>query len=379
MQKKIAILGSTGSIGTSTLKVIRHLGEDFRAVALAAYSNIEVLEAQIKEFHPKIVAVFDEKAAQELKKRVPSQEVVSGLEGLKAVAAFSEANYVVSAMTGTLGLVPTMEAINAGKDIGLANKEVLVSSGSLFMKKVKEKGIQLLPIDSEHSALFQCLVGNSKESINRLILTASGGPFRNVPHEALENATVDQALAHPNWKMGPKVTIDSSTLMNKGLEVIEAHWLFGVPVEKIEVVIHPQSIIHSMIEYVDGAIMAQMGEPEMIVPIQYALTYPERKQGLLKPFDFIRHGKLEFSFPDFNRFRCLRLAFDALKRGGSLSCYMNAANEILVQRFISKKITWPEIGQKLETLMERHQVYSMPTLEAVLEVDQSARKDAALI
>jgi 1-deoxy-D-xylulose-5-phosphate reductoisomerase len=376
MHKKISLLGSTGSIGVSSLQVIRHLGEGYEVSALAAHSNIDVLEQQIKEFRPKVAAVFDEDAARVLQKRVPDCPILSGLEGLKEVARFAEANFVISSMAGTSGLLPTVEAIKAGKDVALANKESLVSGGELVMKLVQEKGVRLLPVDSEHSALFQCLQGNCSSTIRRLILTASGGPFRNFTEEMLKSITVEQALNHPNWKMGPKVTIDSSTLMNKGLEVIEAYWLFGLPLEQIDVVIHPQSIIHSMIEYCDGSTMAQMGEPLMIVPIQYALTYPQRKPGLLNSFDFIRHGKLEFSFPDMNRFRCLSLAYEALKKGGSMTGYMNAANEVLVKRFIDKEIGWFEIGQKLEYLMERHSVQAVPTIESILEIDSAARRDA---
>lgn len=378
MHKKISLLGSTGSIGKSSLQVIRHLGEGYEITALAAHSNINLLEQQIKEFSPKIAAVFDEQAAGILKTKVACK-VVSGIDGIIEAACFADSNFVISAMSGTSGLIPTIAAINAGKDIALANKESLVSAGELVMSLCKEKKVRLLPIDSEHSALFQCLQGNSMENINRLILTASGGPFLTYSKEQLENITVAEALNHPNWKMGPKITIDSSTLMNKGLEVIEARWIFDIPLEKIDVVVHPQSIIHSMIEYQDGSIMAQMGEPLMIVPIQYALTYPDRKPGLLKPFDFIRHGKLEFTFPDVNKFRCLSLAYEALNKGGSMAGFMNAANEVLVSRFIQNKISWKQIGQKLEKLMEKHIVHPVLSIEAVLEVDSRARQEAAVV
>lgn len=331
------------------------------------------MEEQIYEFKPKLVAVFDKEAAKRLQERLPHYTVLSGVEGLNTVASFEKANFVISSITGTAGLVPTIEAIKSGKDVALANKEVLVSGGELVMRLVKENGVKLIPVDSEHSALFQCMQGNCPSSIRKLILTASGGPFRQFSQEKLASITPAQALNHPNWKMGPKVTIDSSTLMNKGLEVIEAYWLFGLPLEQIEVVVHPQSIIHSMIEYCDGSMMAQMGEPLMLVPIQYALTYPERKPGLLKPFDFIRHGKLEFEIPDVNKFRCLALAYEALKKGASMPCYMNAANEVLVDRFIKQAITWQEIGQKLELLMERHTLQAIPSIEAILEVDREAR------
>ncbi len=376
MSKKIALLGSTGSIGTSSLQVVRHLGEDFEISALAAHSNIDLLQQQIKEFRPKVAAVFDEKQAKVLQSRAPGCPILSGLDGLKEVASFNEANFVISSITGTAGLIPTIEAIKAGKDVALANKEALVSGGELVMKLVKEKGVQLLPVDSEHSALFQALQGNCSSTIRKLILTASGGPFRNHNDEQLKNITVEQALNHPNWKMGSKVTIDSSTLMNKGLEVIEAYWLFGIPLEQIDVVVHPQSIVHSMIEYCDGSIMAQMGEPLMIVPIQYALTYPKRKPGLLNAFDFMRHGKLEFNAPDLKKFPCLSLAFEALRKGGSMPAYMNAANEVLVSRFLNKEISWQDIGKKLETLMERHSSKPVPTIEAIFDIDHEARSDA---
>lgn len=375
--KAIAILGSTGSIGRNALNVARHLKSQFRVVALAARENIDLLEQQAKEFHPLIIGVFHPEKARELQKRLPGQTVIAGMEGLKAVAACQEANLVISAIAGTLGLQPTIEAILAGKDVGLANKEALVSGGALVMRLVKEKGIQLIPIDSEHSAIFQCLKGEKKSAVHRIVLTSSGGPFRTWTSEQLERVTVEQALNHPTWKMGPKVTIDSSTLMNKGLEVIEAHWLFQMEVEKIEVVIHPQSIIHSLVEFKDYSMLAQMGVPNMIVPIQYAMTYPDRLPGLLEPFDFVKHAKLEFFKPDFDQFRCLALAYEAIRRGGSLPCYMNAANEILVEHFLAGRIRWKEIGIQLERLMEQHEVQSVNTLEEVLAVDSQAREEAA--
>jgi 1-deoxy-D-xylulose-5-phosphate reductoisomerase len=379
MPKFISILGSTGSIGTSALQVMRHLGEDYRIAALAARANIDVLEKQIQEFRPRLVAVYERDAALQLQRKVPNLTILTGREGLNEAASFSSADLVLSAMTGTVGLEPTLAAIEAGKDVALANKEALVSGGSLVMQKVKEKGIRLIPVDSEHSALFQCLQNQDKRSVKRLVLTASGGPFRTWTQEQLACATLEQALSHPNWKMGPKITIDCSTLMNKGLEVIEAHWLFGIAPDQIEVVIHPQSVIHSFVEYVDGSMMAQMSETSMLIPIQYALTYPERKVGLMKSFDFIRNPKLEFYFPDRERFRCLQLAYSACLTGKSLPGYMNAANEELVDEFMKKRIQWQEIPQKLETLMERHEVQNVSTLEEILEVDQMARREAAII
>ena len=375
--KKIALIGSTGSIGESTLKVVRNLGPDqIQITALAAHSNIERLEAQAREFHPEVIAVFDKDKALELQKRLPKTRIVSGLEGVEAAAAESNATFVISAMSGSMGLIPTVAAIKAGKTLGLANKESLVSAGALVMRLAKEKGVSIIPIDSEHSALFQCLLGESLSSVRRLIITASGGPFYHFSPDALKNITVDQALKHPTWSMGPKITIDSSTLMNKGLEVIEAHWLFGMPYDKIEVVIHPQSIIHSLVEFTDGSMKAQLSEPSMIIPIQYAITYPERKAGLLPPFDFTKFRQLDFYPPDLSRFPCLRLAFQSLQTGGSLPCYMNAANEVLVQRFLNKHIAWSDIGAKLETLMLRHPITSVHSLEEILAIDQLAREEA---
>lgn len=377
--KKIAILGSTGSIGDSTLEIVSHLKDQFQVVALAAKSNIDKLERQAHLYHPKLIAVFDESKALELQKRLPHCEIVAGMEGLKAVAMYSEAEQVISAMSGTLGLIPTIAAIQASKNVGLANKEALVSGGELVMSLAKKNKIQLLPIDSEHSAIFQCLNGESRKAVRRLILTSSGGPFRSFTSEQLLYASLDQALNHPTWKMGPKVTIDSSTLMNKGLEMIEAHWLFDIPLDQIEVVIHPQSVIHSMVEFIDGSMLAQMSAPSMIYPIQYALTYPERKPGFLEPFNFTKHSQLEFYVPDVEKFRCLKLAYQALETGGSLPCYMNAANEILVNRFLEQKISWQEISRRLEKLMCTHTLCEIKSIEDVIAVDMLAREEAKLV
>jgi len=377
--KKIAILGSTGSIGQSTLKIARHLKERIRVIALAAKSNIDLLEAQAREFHPELIAVYDSEQAKILRKRLPNICIESGIEGLQAVGAHSEANFVVSAIAGTIGLLPTVAAIKSGKNIGLANKEVLVSAGAFVMALAKKHGVQILPIDSEHSALFQCLRGEQKSSVRRLILTASGGPFRLLTTEQLQKATVEQALCHPTWTMGAKVTIDCSTLMNKGLEVIEAHWLFDIPIKSISVVIHPQSIIHSLVEYVDNSLLAQLGESSMLTPIQYALMYPERLPGCLEPFDFIKYGTLQFSLPDRERFRCLDLAYHAVEAGGTLPCYMNAANEVLVNKFLEKQISWPSIATNLEKLMSSHQIQAINSLEDILQMDDQARREAASI
>lgn len=376
--KRIAVLGSTGSIGKNTLKVAEHLGKDkIQVTVLAAKENIDLLEQQAHAFHPKLIAVYNKDKARELQQRLPGFQVVGGMEGLQAAASYSEVELVISAIAGTLGLEPTVAAIKAGKNVGLANKEALVSGGALVMQLVKEHGITLIPIDSEHSALFQCLKGEPTRSVDRLLITASGGPFREFSSAQLDTVSIDQALKHPNFRMGPKVTIDSSTLMNKGLEMIEAHWLFGVPLSNIEVVIHPQQIIHSMVEFVDGSILAQMCEPTMIVPIQYAMTYPDRAPGLMKRFDFLKNAALQFSLPDMQRFRCLALAYEAIKQGGSLPCYMNAANEVLVEKFLQGKISWKDIGRKLEALMTRHRVMPVRSIEEILATDRCAREEAS--
>lgn len=375
--KQIAILGSTGSIGQNVLKVVRHLGHKIRVSSIAACENIDLLEAQAKEFNPRLIGVYNKEKARELQRRLPQFEVIGGMEGLLAAATCSEAQMTISAMVGTIGLQPTIAAIQAGKDIGLANKEVLVAGGALIMQLVKAKQVNLIPIDSEHSAIFQCIQGEKKSVINRLILTASGGPFRTWTAEQLHSISVEQALHHPTWKMGPKITIDCSTLMNKGLEVIEAYWLFNINLDKIEVIIHPQSVIHSLVEFEDRSILAQMSEPSMIVPIQYALTYPERAPGMLEPFDFTKYPCLEFFVPDHKRFNCLSLAYEAVRKGGTLPCYMNAANEVLVQRFLMKEIGWSEIGFYLEKLMHQHTIQSINSLDTILAVDSLAREEAA--
>lgn len=377
--KSIAVLGSTGSVGQSTLKVAKHLSDLVEVKALTAHSNIELLEQQIKEFHPKIVGVQDKKKALELQKKVPHVKVVGGEEGLEEVASYAEVDFVVVAIVGLAALPPTIKAIESGKNIGLANKEVLVSAGALVTSLAKEKNVSILPIDSEHSAIFQCLEGHDIKDIHRVILTASGGPFRKSSLEDLKKITTEMALNHPTWKMGPKITIDSSTLMNKGFEIIEAHFLFNIPIEKLEVIIHPQSVIHCLVEFKDGCVLAELSDPLMIYPIQYALTYPERKKGSLAPFDFIKNSKLEFFPPDFNKFPALNLAFEALKGGGSLPCYLNAANEVLVERFLNRKISWVQIMERLETLMNRHKVEKCQTVDAVYSVDKLAREEATLV
>lgn len=375
--KQLAILGSTGSIGKNCLAVAKHLGsEQIRIVALAARHNIDLLEQQAREFQPELIAVYDEAQASLLQKRIPHIPVLGGMGGLQAVAVYAKAHLVISAINGAIGLAPTLAAIEAGKNIGFACKEVLVSGGELVMSLVRKHQVEFIPIDSELTAIFQCLKGEKAKTVKRILITASGGPFRHFTPEQLEAVTVEQALNHPNYRMGPKVTIDSSTLMNKGLEMIEAHWLFGVPVEQIEIVVHPQQIIHGMVEFTDGSLLAQMGDPDMLVPIQYAITYPERREGILAPFDFVKHATLQFSLPDRQLFRCLDLAYQAVKTGGSMPCYMNAANEILVQRFLKKEIAWASIAEQLEHLLSRHSVQAIRSWDDIFAVDQMAREEA---
>ncbi len=377
--KTVAILGSTGSIGANALKIAQHLKDEIKIEVLAAKSNIDLLEMQARQFHPKIIAVFDKDKAFQLQRRLPHVRVLGGIEGLQEAAAHPDVDFVLSAMSGTAGILPTVSAIQSGKDIGFANKEVLVSAGEYVMSLVAEKGVNFIPIDSEQNAIFQCLHREKKEDVRRLILTASGGPFRDLGEEQLKQVSLEDALKHPTYRMGPKNTVDSSTLMNKGLEVIEAHFLFGIPVEKIEVVIHPQSIVHSLIEFKDGSILSQLSEPNMLIPIQYAMTFPERKEGLARPFDFALHSRFDFYAPDANKFSCLALAYDALKQGGSLPCYMNAANEVLVNRFLNREIIWSDISVKLEALMAAHRPQKSLNLEKIIEIDENARMEASII
>lgn len=374
--KSIAILGSTGSIGVNTLNVARHLQGEIAVEALAAHRNIDLLEAQAREFNPRLIAVFDQEKARELQQRLPGHTVVAGMAGLKAVAACDAVQLVVAAMSGIIGLEPTLAAIEAGKDIGLANKETLVSAGALVMSRVAAKGVTLMPIDSEHSAIFQCLHHENRTAVERIILTCSGGPFWQYSAAQLDEITIEKALSHPTWKMGAKITIDSSTLMNKGLEVIEAHFLFDLPAEKIDVVIHPQSIIHSMVEFVDGSMLAQMSEPSMVVPIQYAITYPKRLPGVHPRFNFLKTTDMQFFPPDLQRFRCLKLAYAAMVAGGSMLCYMNGVNEVLVEKFIGGEISWKEIPLVLEELMQRHVVVDVDTLESVVAISDRAKREA---
>jgi 1-deoxy-D-xylulose-5-phosphate reductoisomerase len=373
--KNIAILGSTGSIGTQTLEVISRFPHEFTAAYLSARNNTDLLLEQIRKFKPKGVVVLDEPSARKISAVAGSDtEVLVGGDGLMEVVQRNDVDTVVSALVGFVGLKPTMKAIESGKNIALANKETLVVAGELMMPLVKKHNVDFIPVDSEHSAIFQCLAGELPNNVAKVILTASGGPFRSTSNAELQHVTVKQALAHPNWKMGNKITIDSATLMNKGLEVIEAHWLFGLPVEKIEVIVHPQSIIHSMVEFVDGSIKAQLGIPDMKIPIQYALTYPTRSVSPYQRVDFPSLGKLTFFAPDTKRFPCLHLAYDALKAGGTVPAVMNAANEIAVSKFLNGNIAFSEIPSIIEAAMEKHSSITNPSLENIVEADRWARE-----
>ena len=370
--KKIAILGSTGSIGTQTLEVVREHSDELQVVALAAGTNKERLKEQIKEFHPKLVSLSDEKKAQELKEELAGEqvEVVCGMEGLIEVAGADSADVVVTAVVGMMGILPTMEAIKKGKDIALANKETLVTAGHLIIPMAKEYGVSILPVDSEHSAIFQSLQGEPKAALDKILLTASGGPFRGKSAEFLETVTLEDALNHPNWSMGPKITIDSSTMVNKGLEVMEAKWLFGVDYSQIEVVIQPQSIIHSMVQYVDGAIIAQLGTPDMRVPIEYALFYPERRSLSGDRLDFSKLSQITFEKPDYKVFRGLSLAIEAGKTGGTMPTVFNAANERAVAKFLKGEIKYTDIVRSIEKCMDAHKVSAHPDLEEILATEQ---------
>ena len=369
--KKIAILGSTGSIGTQTLEVVR-ANKDIEVTALAAGSNIDLLEKQIREFSPKIAAVWNEEKAKELKDRVRDLDirVESGMDGLLAVATELGAEIVVTAVVGMIGIHPTIAAMNAGKDIALANKETLVTAGHIIMSLAKEKHVRILPVDSEHSAIFQSLNGETGNKIHKILLTASGGPFRGWTREQMKGVQVEDALKHPNWTMGRKITIDSSTMVNKGLEVMEARWLFGVEMDQVQVVVQPQSVIHSMVEYEDGAVIAQLGTPDMKLPIQYALYYPERRFLAGDRLDFAKLAQITFEAPDFENFHGLSLAYKAGRRGGTLPTVFNAANERAVQKFLDREIGYLTITDMIEAAMEHHTVKENPTVEEILAAEQ---------
>lgn len=370
--KQIAILGSTGSIGTQTLEVVRENG-DIQVLAMAAGNNIALLEQQIREFHPKLVAVWSEEKAKELRDRIKDTktEVMCGMDGLIAVSVYKDVEILVTAIVGMIGIRPTIEAIKAGKHIALANKETLVTTGHIIMPLAKEYGVSILPVDSEHSAIFQSLQGNEHKSIHKILLTASGGPFRGKKEEDLLNIKVEDALKHPNWTMGQKITIDSSTMINKGLEVIEAKWLFDVDVAQVQVVVQPQSIIHSMVEYVDGAIMAELGTPDMKLPIQYALYYPERRYLPGDRLDFWSLGKIDFEKPDMKTFYGLELAYEAGRKGGSLPTVFNAANELAVSKFLNREIKYLEIMEIVEDCMRAHRNIENPTLQQILDTEKA--------
>ena len=369
--KNIAILGSTGSIGTQTLDVVRK-NNDLRVVAVSAGRSVEKLEEQIREFHPLLAAVWDEKAAEDLKIRIAdtTTKVVSGMDGLLELASMPESDILVTAIVGMIGIRPTMEGIRAGKDIALANKETLVTAGHLIMPMAKEYGVSILPVDSEHSAIFQAIHGEEKKEIHKLLITASGGPFRGRTTEYLKNVTVADTLKHPNWVVGQKITVDSATLVNKGLEVMEAKWLFDVDLDHIQVVVQPQSIIHSMVEFKDGAIMAQLGTPDMRLPIQYALYYPHRRFLDGDRVDFTKLREITFEIPDMETFRGLPMAIKASREGGSMPTVFNAANELAVKKFLEEKIGFLDIYEIIAQSMDRHKKIAHPDLDEILSVEQ---------
>lgn len=368
--KKIAVLGSTGSIGTQTLEIAR-ANPDLQVVALAAGTSVDKIEEQVREFHPLIVGMWSEEAAKELKARIADLpvKVVAGMDGLLEIAVMPQSEVLVTAIVGMIGIRPTIAAIEAGKAIALANKETLVTAGHIIMPLAKKCNVPILPVDSEHSAIFQSLNGEPKERISKILLTASGGPFRGKTREQLQNIRVEDALKHPNWAMGRKITIDSSTLVNKGLEVMEAKWLFGVELDQIQVVVHPQSIIHSMVEYVDGAIIAQLGAPDMKLPIQYALFYPDRRPMEGKRVDFFELGQITFEKPDIETFTGLKLAYRAMRTGGSLPTVYNAANEKAVSLLLDRKIGYLQIPELIEASMDQHKVIKEPNVEQILEAE----------
>ena len=368
--KKIVILGSTGSIGTQTLEVVRE-NKDIEVLALAAGNNITLLEQQIREFHPRLVGVWAEEKAEELKSRIrdTGTKVVSGMDGLLEIAQIEGSEILVTAIVGMIGIRPTIAAIEAGKDIALANKETLVTAGHIIMPLAKKMGVKILPVDSEHSAIFQSLQGSRRSEVKKILLTASGGPFRGKKQEDLLNIRVEDALKHPNWAMGRKITIDSSTMVNKGLEVMEAKWLFDVDIDDVQVVVQPQSVIHSMVEFVDGAVIAQLGTPDMKLPIQYALYYPERRYLPGDRVDFWKIGHLDFEEPDMDTFYGLELAYEAGRTGGTLPTVFNAANELAVSQFLNREIKYLEIIEIIEDCMRAHKTIENPTVEQILETE----------
>jgi 1-deoxy-D-xylulose-5-phosphate reductoisomerase len=378
--KNLTIMGSTGSIGTNTLKIVTMHSDRFAVKALAAATNVALLAEQIEQFRPEVAVVIDEERARKLEAILPPDcevEILWGESGYLQAAVHPKVNLVVTAFVGASGLLPTLAAIEAGKDIALANKETLVIAGAVVMREASRKGVKILPVDSEHSAIFQCLQGQRRQDLTRILLTASGGPFRETPASQMARITPAQALKHPTWLMGSKITIDSSTLMNKGLEVIEATWLFDVPPDMIEVIVHPQSIVHSMVSFKDGAVIAQLGKPDMKGAIAYALTYPERYDIQQSAPDFPALGTLSFHSPDFEKFPCLKLAYEAGRIGGTLPAVMNAANEMAVEAFLGERLSYSGISQTIKAVMAGHQVVSEPSVEDIMDADGWARKAAA--
>jgi 1-deoxy-D-xylulose-5-phosphate reductoisomerase len=367
--KRITILGSTGSIGQSALDVISRNSKDFRVVGLAAGKNLDLLERQIKTFHPEVAAVADEKAGAVLNKRVGDTEILTGIEGINHVASHENCDIVMSAIVGSAGLIPTLAAIRSGKSVALANKEALVMAGEIVMKEARKKKTKIIPVDSEHSAVFQCIEGRKRTDIERIILTASGGPFIEKSRREFENISADDALKHPSWNMGKKITIDSATLMNKGLEVIEACWLFDFPPDKIDIVIHPQSIVHSMVEFKDGSCLAQMSTPDMRGPISYALNYPHRLKSVIPRLELDKIQTLTFREPDSSKFPCLSYAYDAIRIGGTMPCVLNASNEVAVHAFLHNNIGFKDIPFIIKKTVDSHTVRKHPTFEEVLEAD----------
>lgn len=374
--KRLTILGSTGSIGRNTLDVVSCNREDFKVVALTAGRNLDLLEKQIRSFSPEVVAVADKETADSLSKRINGVGILSGIEGINHVASHENSDLVISAIVGSAGLIPTLAAIKSGKTICLANKEALVMAGGIVMSEAKKNRVKIIPVDSEHSAIFQCIEGHKKSDIRRIILTASGGPFVNKSRIELNNITPKDALRHPNWNMGKKITIDSATLMNKGFEVIEACWLFGMPSEKIDVLIHPQSIVHSMVEFRDRSCLAQMSMPDMRGPISYALSYPDRLEDPIPGLELDKIESLTFKKPDNENFPCLSYAYDAIKAGGTMPCVLNASNEIAVHAFLNDRIGFNDIPVIIKKTIDSHTVKLHPILDDVLEADRWARKTA---
>jgi 1-deoxy-D-xylulose-5-phosphate reductoisomerase len=377
--KRIAIVGSTGSIGQNTLRVVEHLSDRFKVFALAANSAAGVLAEQTAAFRPSVVAISNDAHVEEFRRRcrelgIPAPEVVSGEAGLRRIAAAAEVDIVVSAAVGAAGIHPTYSAVSAGKTVALANKEAMVIAGELLRKTASRSGAQIIPVDSEHSAVDQCLRSGRRDEVRRLILTASGGPFRDTPAENFHAITPEQALKHPTWQMGKRITIDSATLMNKGLEVIEARWLFDIPAQKIDIMVHPQSVMHSMVEFVDGSVIGQLGTADMRQPIQYALTYPERVASPLPPLDWTSVPRLDFIAPDRKKFPCIDLAYKAIAMGGTAPAVANAADEVAVQAFLDRKIPFPHIPKLIAESLEAHQLMQADSLDAIIEADAWARE-----